>query len=263
MSLPFVSARGNRGGTFAAAPAAPAGEASSLIDGEQDVIDLEPAAWFDASYEGAITESGGDVSKWTSREGNDIELAQSTGSQQPTFTASNSDFNDYSTLSFDSTANQWIGIDARYVDTSGNVGTIFYVGKEQNGDTVARIVNWSTNGNSNIGTNHTDDFFLYNPVVNIGATGSPQLSVYMMVVSIDGSSSYGSLNEGSDVTFTANAKMTADIGYTSVGSYPGTTTENSSTIAAEYIIFNTALSSGNVAKVEAYLKNKYKDGGSF
>ena len=66
----------------------------SGIAGEQDVIDLGPAAWFDASYSGAITESGGAVSKWTSREGNDIELVQATGSKQPTFTASNSDFDD-------------------------------------------------------------------------------------------------------------------------------------------------------------------------
>ena len=127
MKLPWLSGRYGRGGAYAAAPAAPA-VASSLVDGEQDVIDLTPSAWWDASYEGAITESGGAVSVWTSREGNDIELVQATGSKQPTFTASNSDFDDYSTLSFDSTADQWIGIDARYVDTSGNVGTIFYVG---------------------------------------------------------------------------------------------------------------------------------------
>ena len=262
MSLPFVSARCNRGGAFAAAPAAPAGTTVSLIEGEQDVIDLAPAAWFDASYDGAITESGGAVSKWTSREGNDIELVQATGAKQPTFTASHGDFNDYSTLSFDSSADQWIGIDARYVDTSGNVGTIFYVGKEQNGDSVARIVNWAFNGKSNIGTNFgANALFVYNPVKGFGTAGD-QLSVYMAVVLINGSSSYCSMNEGTDATFTAHADMTTDSGNTSVGGYGGAS-ENSSTIAAEYIIFNTALSTGNVAKVEEYLKNKYKDGSSF
>ena len=261
MPLTPISARFWRGGSNAAAPAAPAAT-SSLVDGEQDVIDLTPSAWWDASYSGAITESGGAVSVWTSREGNDIELVQATGSKQPTFTASNSDFDDYSTLSFDSTADQWIGIDARYVDTSGNVGTIFYVGKEQNGDSAARIVNWADNGKSNIGTNHgSTALFVYNPVQGFGTAGD-QLSPYMAVVSINGSSSYASMNEGTNATFTANADMTENTGNTSVGGYGGAT-ENSSTIAAEYIIFNTALNATNVAKVETYLKNKYTGGSGF
>ena len=202
--LPIVASRGWRGGHFAASTGGGGGDSGPpLVEGEQDVIDLEPAAWFDASYSGAISESGGDVSKWTSREGNDIELVQATGSKQPAFTASNSDFNDKSTLSFDSSADQWIGIDARYIDTSGNVGTIFYVGKEQNGDSVARIVNWSTNGKSSIGTNFgSTALFAYQNLKGFGTAGD-QLDPYMAVVSINGSSSYASMNEGTDATFTA------------------------------------------------------------
>jgi len=261
MTFPFVAARGNRGGTFAAAAAAPAAT-SSLVDGEQDVMDLAPAGWWDASYDDAVEKDSGvasdgeDVAKWISREGNSIELVQATASKQPIFNASNSDFNDYSTITFDSTADQWLGKDTRYVDTSGNVGTIFYVGKEQNGDSVARIVNWAFNGQSNIGTNYgSKALFSYNPVAQFGTLGD-QLNAYMAVVSIDGASSYSSMNEGTNVTFTANANMTVDSGYTSVGGY-GATTENASTIAAEYIIFNTALIPDNVATVETYLKNKY------
>ena len=267
MSLVFCAARGNRGGTFAATAAAPV-VTVTLIDGEQDVIDLGPAAWFDASYDDAVEKDGSvvasdeeDVAKWISREGNDIELVQATASKQPIFNASNSDFNDYSTMTFDSTADTWLGIDARYVDTSGDVGTIFYVGKELNGDGVARIVNWAQNANSCIGTNYGTALFVYNPLKTFGTSGD-QLNAYMAVVSIDGASSYASMNEGTNVTFTAGSHMTNDIGYTSVGGYGGGG-ENASTVAAEYIIFNTALSAPNVAKVEAYLKNKYKDGGSF
>jgi len=255
--LPLVSGRSWRGGQLAASTGGGGGDSGPvLLDGEQDVIDMEPTAWFDASYSGAITESGGDVSKWTSREGNDIELVQATGSKQPAFTASNSEFNDYSTLSFDSTADQWIGIDARYVDTSGNVGTIFYVAKEQNGDGAARIVNWSTNGKSNIGTNHgSTALFVYQNLKGFGTAGD-QLNPYMAVVSVNGASSYASMNEGTDATFTAHAAMTADTGNTAVGGYGGGG-ENSSTIAAEYIIFDKVLSPTDVAKVEVYLKNKY------
>ena len=233
---------------------------SSLVDGEQDVIDLEPAAWWDASYDGSIELNGATVSGWTSREGNDIKLVQVCAAEQPTFNASNADFNDYSTLSFDSTADQWIGINARYVDTSGNVGTIFYVGKEQNGDTNARIVHWAHNGQASMGTNYgSKNLFAYANIVSFGPTTSvteDQLDPYMAVILINGSSSYASMNEESDVTFTAHANMTVDSGNTAVGGTGGTT-ENASTIAAEYIIFNTALIPDNVAKVEAYLKNKY------
>ena len=81
--------------------------ASALVAGEQDVIDLGPTLWVDASWADAVKSDdsgseatatdGQDVSKWISREGSAIELVQATASKQPVFTASNSDFNDYST----------------------------------------------------------------------------------------------------------------------------------------------------------------------
>ena len=249
----------------------PAGD--TLIPGEQAVIDLGPSFWVDASYADAVKSedsgseanatNGQDVTKWISRAGTGIELVQATASKQPVFNSSESDFGNYSTITFNATADTLLWKDARYVDTVGNVGTIFYVGKELNGDTNARIINWSTTKQSNLGTNFHGggDFYVYIPLTTYGSAGI-ELSAYMASISVNGASSYFSINEDTDVTFTASSTMTADTGYTSVGGY-GAAGENASTQAAEFIIFNTALSPTDVAVVETYLKNKYKGGGSF
>tara|TARA_R110000787_G_scaffold179597_1_gene291475 strand:+ start:649 stop:1476 length:828 start_codon:yes stop_codon:yes gene_type:complete len=261
------------GGASATSSGAPGGGGGGLIPGEQAVINLGPSFWVDASYADAVKSddsgseatatNGQDVSKWISRAGTGIELVQATASKQPIFNSSELDFGGYSTITFNSVAATDLLKDARYVDTVANVGTIFYVGKELNGDTNARIINWSTNSTSNLGTNYgAADFFVYTPLVTYGSTGS-QLNAYMASISLNGASSYFSINEDTNVTFAASSDMTADIGDTAVGGTTGGSAEHASTQAAEYIIFNTALSPTNVALVETYLKNKYKGGGSF
>ena len=261
------------GGTSATSGGAPGGGGDNLIPGEQAVIDLGPSFWVDASWPDAVKseDSGGeatatdgqDVSKWISRAGSGIELTQTNATNRPVFNSSVAAFGNYSTITFDSSTSDHIDKDARYVDTSGDVGTIFYVGKELNGGANARIINWSTENNANLGTNYgSNAFFLYkggSPTVVVHGTNGIQLNPYMAAISLDGSSSYVSVNEATNTAFTAGAEMTADVGPTSVC----LSSNVASTQAAEYIIFNTALSPTNVALVETYLKNKYKDGGSF
>ena len=266
------------GGKAATSSGAPGGGGDNLIPGEQAVIDLGPSFWVDASWPDAVkseqtpvapaTEAnatnGQEVSKWISRAGSGIELTQTNATNRPVFNSSVAAFGNYSTITFDSSTSDHIDKDARYVDTSGDVGTIFYVGKELNGANNCRIINWSTENNANLGTNYAPGdfaFYLYRtatPVTVFGTNGI-QLNPYMAAISLDGSSSYVSVNEATNTAFTAGAEMTADVGPTSVS----LASNSSSTQAAEYIIFNTALSPTNVALVETYLKNKYKDGGSF
>ena len=259
------------GGKASTASGRPSG--GGLIPGEQSVINLGPSFWVDASFADSVKSEdsgseatatdGQDVSKWISRAGTGIELVQSTASKQPVFNSSESDFGGYSTITFNASADTALWKNARYVDTSSNVGTIFYVGKELNGDTNTRIINWSTNSLSNLGTNYSSyAFYVYTPLITYGSAGTTENDTYMAAISLDGASSYFSINEDTNVTFTASSGQTADTGYTSVGGY-NAAGENASTQAAEFIIFNTALSPANVAVVETYLKNKYKDGGSF
>lgn len=46
-------------------------------------LDLSPTMWFDASDETTITESGGAVSQWDDKSGNNYDLVQATSSAQP------------------------------------------------------------------------------------------------------------------------------------------------------------------------------------
>tara|TARA_R110002167_G_scaffold108061_3_gene276113 strand:- start:1471 stop:2301 length:831 start_codon:yes stop_codon:yes gene_type:complete len=262
------------GGTSATSGGAAGGGSTPISPYEQAVIDLGPSFWVDASYPNTVkseqtpvapaTEAnatnGQEVSKWISRVGTGIELVQADATERPIFNSSESDFGDHSTITFDATADTLLWKDARYVDTVGNVGTIFYVGKELSGsDGSGRIINWSTNGSSNLGTNHGGKaLFVWKGLVTYGSSGGAEASAYMAAISLNGSSSYFSINEDTDVAWgSANASTTADVGYTSVGGYGGTG-ENTSTQAAEYIIFNTALSPTDVAVVETYLKDKYE-----
>ena len=110
-------------------------------------------------------------------------------------------------------------------------------------------------------------FYLYKPLTNYGGSGSAntiELSPYMAAIVLDGSSSYFTINEGTDVTFSMDAanSFPSVNPITSVGGYNGTI-ENSSTVAAEYILFDSALSASDVAKVENYLNNKYTGGSGF
>lgn len=251
------------------------GHGSNLIAGEQDVIDLAPTFWMDASSADAVKSvdsgaeanatNGQDVSKWVSRVGSGVELAQSTASKRPIFNATNADFNDYSTITFDHTADTALFANASYTGTSGTGATVFYVGKELGGDANARIINWGTEKKASLGHNYSSvPFFFFAPLATYpGTNDTIELQPYMAAFVIDSSSSFFSINEGTDAAITFSATNHFDSGgITSVGGY-NKTGENSSTVAAEYIIFDSALSAANVAKVETYLKNKYTDGSGF
>ena len=257
-------------GTPRAATSSGATGGDDGIPGEQDVIDLGPEAWWDASYADSVKSDdsgseatatdGQDVTKWISREGNDEEIVQATASKQPTWDEVNSDFNDRSTLRFTASASTLIQNSSVYVDGSGNVGTIFIVGKCDGAPGAAnRIANWGdTQGN--LGVNFDGgSFFVYKTAsaswqeFPVGVTGQEQ-ALFMVGVHLDGASSYGSSNEGTNVAFSAGAGLTPSSGVTALGRYGGNTPDWD---CAEYIIFNTALNATDFAKVENYLKNKY------
>ena len=48
--------------------------------------DIVTSAWYDATDESTITESGGAVSQWADKSGNDNHVTQGTGVNQPTYT---------------------------------------------------------------------------------------------------------------------------------------------------------------------------------
>ena len=72
----------------AVAPGAPTNVTATLgaIEGTAfDVNDLSPALWLDAADASTITESGGKVSQWDDKSGNNNHLSQSNSSYQPQY----------------------------------------------------------------------------------------------------------------------------------------------------------------------------------
>jgi hypothetical protein len=72
----------------AVAPGAPTNVTATLgpIEGTAfDVNDLSPALWLDAADASTITESGGKVSQWDDKSGNDNHLSQSNSGYQPQY----------------------------------------------------------------------------------------------------------------------------------------------------------------------------------
>lgn len=57
---------------------------TNFIAGGFNPLSLSPALWLDASDTSTITESGGAVSQWDDKSGNDYHATQSTGANQPT-----------------------------------------------------------------------------------------------------------------------------------------------------------------------------------
>ena len=97
MSLPFITERGNRGGSFAACHGAAAPAAGYALDGTYS-LDVAPFMHFDAAIlDGADAANnpsdGSSVSAWGDRSGNatSMDSVQGTGTKQPTFNTGSGD----------------------------------------------------------------------------------------------------------------------------------------------------------------------------
>ena len=76
---------------------------SSNVIGSWTPAEIATAAWFDASDTGTITESGGSVSQWDDKSGNDKHATQGTGAKQPTVGLNT--INGLSSISFNGASN--------------------------------------------------------------------------------------------------------------------------------------------------------------
>jgi len=97
MTLPFLSSRSTRGGSFAAGPAAPVAASGYALDGSYSVA-VAPIMHFDASIlDGADAANnplnGSAVSAWGDRSGNatSMDSVQGTVSKKPTFNTGSGD----------------------------------------------------------------------------------------------------------------------------------------------------------------------------
>jgi hypothetical protein len=103
---------------------------------------ITTALWLDAADAGTITESGGAVSQWNDKSGNNRHATQSDATRRPAFTSSA--LNGYSALTFDGTNDGLTCGDAFH---SANL-LIFAVAKTSNATAEQNIVTkWNGTGN--------------------------------------------------------------------------------------------------------------------
>ena len=82
--------------------------------------DIDTALWLDAADASTITESGGAVSQWDDKSGNNHHVIQATSAAQPTYSATG--FNSLPTVFFDSTNDEM----ACATTTVSSQGDLFY-----------------------------------------------------------------------------------------------------------------------------------------
>ena len=275
MSIPILAR--NRGGSFAAGPAAPADALSDdlaypngLESSSNYTISTDPVFHLDASLMNGADDTGNpadtaSVTSWTSRI-NSYALAQSTAARIPTYKESTSNLGSVGkpSIMFDGgdqvdstgaapeTMAQPMTITiANYLDTVPNLKIMFSQG------------GWGFYEYSPVST-----YYTFNAGTNRKTDGSPSLTVStgvrLLTWELNGSSSYfyhglnrypfnGDIGSG---TFNANFTLGGNGGYW----------QPAATEIAEVICWNGTLSStvssdvvtgGEIKTVVDYLKNKY------
>jgi cytoskeletal protein CcmA (bactofilin family) len=254
------------------------------------VAGVGPTCWFDAEQADSLearglTHSpvdGEHVARWWSRHVDGQKPADSTttgmlqmsNNSQGKYIASDSNFNNKPTIDFSgsniNSANPspWMGIGKTFVDKGNNVGTIFYVGRVlSNVGSLPVIFNWSTNGSSRFGHGHTGHFYMFGPpLTNIDVTAGDPTSgggvgtPFMVTINLNGAASYVQINRETSIPFSAGSDMTGN--FSSMTAIGGNGSNYSHSVAAEMIIYDTALGNADVADVQSYLETKLA-GGSF
>lgn len=218
-------------------------------------------AWFRSDM--GITLNGSTVSAWADQSGNGKNLTQGTASNQPTFVSSDSEYNNYGSLSFD-------GVNDVLTGASFNYGsfTMFIVGKVTTaagngyyyirGSGASSDYLWSRTADTlyvdrnNASTRNRKD--------NNNATWGVGSTPKTVTQSFDGTNAGSILRvNGSGQTMTETAAN--DPGTSSVSRTFNLYSDNATyfTIGtiAELIIYSAALSANDRSRIEAYLKARY------
>jgi hypothetical protein len=207
------------------------------------------ALWLDASDAGSITQSSGLVSQWNDKSGN-TRHATASGSNRPTLTAAAQ--NGRAVLAFDGTANQ-MQIDSTFLVTSN--ATIFAVARRTSGSFGAVITSKGT-GDTSPALQHASGAWQIGHSVNlsiIGATAGH--AVLSGTISAGATAAYANgLIQDSDAS---SGTLSSDATKTYIGTYRAAIANVLAGEIAEIIVYPTALSNTDRARVEAYLAAKW------
>ena len=219
------------------------------------------ARWFDASDDSTITESGGSVSQWDDKSGNDRHATQGSASAQPTYD------NGDDSLEFNGTSD-YLSLDDAFMWDANGV-TVFVVGNGASqsdkrilaeGNSSDTTPLYSIVGTSNGGSGYK--YFIRNDGGSILLADDPLVPFddnrFIGVIQDTGSTMEASVNGGSmDVSsYTRSGDITLDtltigaLERTSVGSY-FTGKIN------EIIIYDRVLTDLEINQIGKYLEDKW------
>ena len=214
--------------------------------------------WLDSADSSTITTVGSKVSQWNDKSGNARNASQSIDANRPTYTTAG--LNGLNVVTFTTTSFQSMVLSS--VMASGSTsGSIFWVQKnDQDPPTQANSGalfhnDWSTDGNFNHAPWEDGNIYtnvLRNSRVNAG-NPTPLFTSPRILGIESNSSSYKILIDGTSF-YTAGGSFVLSAGNKTLGIPSGYGFRG---YAAEIIIVNSVLSSGDREKIEGYLAHKW------
>jgi hypothetical protein len=209
------------------------------------------ALWLDASDLTSITKEVGTnlVSQWNDKSGNSRH-ATASGSNRPTHGSVTQ--NGRELLSFDGTATQ-MQIASTFMATA-NV-TIFAVAKYNSG-TYGAIITSKGSGDTSPSIQHLNGTWQVSAVSSVATIGSASShAVLTGVINASAPSAFqNGLFGGSNA---ASGTLSSDATATCIGTYRSAVANVLNGTIGEIVVFNTALSAADRARVEAYLAQRW------
>lgn len=209
------------------------------------------ALWLDGADSSAasMTLNGSLVETWKDKSGNNRN-ATASGTARPTLTGSA--LNGRSVVTFDGTANQ-MQIDGTFLVTSN--ATIFAVARRTSGGFGAVITSKGT-GDTSPSLQHASGSWQINHAGNLSVIGAQAgYAVLSGTISAGATAAFANgLLQDSDAS---SGSLASDATKTYIGTYRAAIANVLAGEIAEIIVYNTALSTADRARVEAYLAQRW------
>lgn len=223
-----------------------------------DISDL--ALWLDASDESTITESGGSVSQWDDKSGNDYHVTQGTGANQPT--TGTRTVNGLNALDFDGTSSYFDADSGIYSIPSGN-NTYFVVLDLDNPATGQRLLNGTVGAGTRWGAVIDPSGNRLRCVNNTSFTSTDVSVTFSTGVQLASFRREGSTVDGfhNDATSTDSTGVSVTLDDASIGRFNPAGSDYLTGAICEILVFSRALTVSELNQIRSYLADKW--GGSW
>ena len=212
-----------------------------------DVLDLSPTAWFDASDESTITDTGGAVDTWADKSGNGYDLTQATAANKPT--TGTRTLNGLNVLDFDGSSDY---LQVAFGATLTQPNTIFMVFELESGGGTRFLYDGIDASNRHVIYRSSGIYRAFAGVDQGGGSADTDPHISRAVFNgtssslfIDGSSNIATSDFGSQslTGFTLGARYSIDNFFSGA--------------IAELIIVDGTLTAGQISATETYLADKW------